>query len=124
MIATRSTNPWRGQSGWKGLLAACVLAAGLECASAGAAPAASEPHPGWKLVWQDDFNRKELGDAWYLRRGIAQIRDGRLFLSGKGATALVDRGFAPDVRLEFTAEANPMLPPCDLSAALGSSNFW
>lgn len=98
----------------------------LLCVAAGSSGAADPepPHPGWKLVWEDDFEREQLGDDWAVCRGEAEVRDGRLFLSGKGATALVDRGFRPDVLLEFVAEANPDLPPCDLSAALGSSMFW
>ncbi len=82
------------------------------------------PPPEWKLVWEDGFERAELGSDWFLRRGKAKIVEGRLFLSGSGATILVDRGFAPDVKIEFAAEANPKMPPCDLSAALCSSNFW
>jgi hypothetical protein len=99
----------------------------LLCAAAGSLRAAQDagpPYPGWKLVWEDDFDREQLGDDWVVCRGKAEVRDGRLFLHGKGATALVDRGFRPDVLLEFVAEANPELPPCDLSAALGSSTFW
>jgi hypothetical protein len=50
--------------------------------------------------------------------------DGRLFLTGGGATILIDRPFASDVRIEFTAEANPELPPCDLSVAMGANRLW
>ncbi len=90
----------------------------------GASAAGEVPQARWKLAFEDRFERKELGKDWIVRQGAAEIRGGRLFISGAGATVLVDRPFASDVRLEFTAEANPDLPPCDISAALGSSGFW
>lgn len=79
---------------------------------------------GWKPVWEDDFQRAELGPNWQVVSGQARIVDERLFLTGTGATVLIDRGFAPDVRVEFVAEANPDLPPCDLSVALGANPLW
>ena len=72
----------------------------------------------WRLVWQDDFQRVEPGDGWYVVQGDASIVDGRLKLEGDGAIILINRSFAPDVRLEFDAEADPARPPCDLSATL------
>ena len=84
-------------------------------------PAAPGP---WKLVLEDDFERSEVGPGWSARSGKASIQGGRLVLEGAGATILSTRGLAPDVRLEFEAEANPDLPPCDLSAALCGSELW
>lgn len=83
----------------------------------------------WDLVFEDDFERAEIGDGWHLcgERSVAKIVDGRLFLDGGGATILIDRNFKPDVKIEFVAEANPDAPPCDLSAALPGSNaqgYW
>ncbi|MGC8861343.1 MAG: hypothetical protein ACP5R5_01060 [Armatimonadota bacterium] len=77
--------------------------------------------PTWNLVWQDDFNRDEVGQDWYVCRGKASIRDGRLLLEGAGATIVTERRFAADVRIEFDAEAQPGVPPCDLSATIAAS---
>ncbi len=80
----------------------------------------------WEKVWQDDFNRETLGDNWVLRGGghcSAKIVDGQLHLDGGGATLLVNRPFAPDVKLTFTAMADPDDPPCDLSAGMACSPF-
>jgi len=85
--------------------------------------ATTAPAAEWKLVWQDDFEREHLGSAWYVGRGRATIVDGRMKLEGTGATALIDRAFKPDVRLEFDAWADPARPPCDLSAALAASKL-
>jgi len=75
----------------------------------------------WKLAWEDDFNRTEVGDGWFQWMGQAEIVDGRLYLSGNNATLLTERTFQPDVMVEFTAEADPDKPPCDLSAAVVES---
>ncbi len=86
-------------------------------------PAARADDGLWKLVWEDDFERAELGDGWFLRRGKAKIVDGRLFLPEGAPIILVNRGFAPDVKVEFVAEANPDTPPCDLSVAMAGSEL-
>jgi len=76
----------------------------------------------WQLVWQDEFNRSEVGDGWIMPRGTsASIEDGRLLLEGGGATLITQRGFKADVRIEFDAEAKPGVPPCDLSATIGAN---
>lgn len=75
----------------------------------------------WKLAWEDNFDRADVGPDWLAVSGKASIRDGRLLLEGGGATLLTARTFAPDVRLEFDAEAMPGLPPCDLSATIGAN---
>lgn len=97
----------------KGLLLAMVLAL----------PARADESR-WKLAWQDDFDRAELGPAWSIVAGEARIVDGRFFLTGGGATALIDRSFAADVRIAFTARANPEAPPCDLSVAMAANRLW
>lgn len=74
----------------------------------------------WNLVWQDDFDRVQVGPDWHVR-GKASIENGRLLLEGGGATITTDKTFASDVRIEFDAEAQPGLPPCDLSATIGAN---
>ena len=32
----------------------------------------------WKLAYEDEFNRAEVGDQWIYRTGTARIVDGRL----------------------------------------------
>lgn len=75
----------------------------------------------WNLVWQDDFDRAEVGPEWCVLNGRASIENGRLLLEGGGATIITDRRFSPDVRIEFEAEARPGVPPCDLSATIGAN---
>ncbi|MGQ9592703.1 MAG: hypothetical protein ACUVYA_20695, partial [Planctomycetota bacterium] len=103
-------------------LLAAALGPGLGAAALRAGETSSEAL--WRLAFGDDFERSELGPDWFVRAGRAEIRSGRLYLCGAGATVLIRRPFADDVRLEFLAEADPELPPCDLSAALASSEFW
>jgi len=56
---------------------------------------------GWKLVFHDRFDRKELGADWKILDGQWSIRDGNLVSSGgKLVTA---RGFPGFQRLEFEA---------------------
>lgn len=98
-----------------GLYVAAVLA--LACWPVYAA----ERGPEWKLVWSDDFERGALGDEWVVTSGKAEISSGRLLLEGGGACILARRSFAPDVRLEFEASADPRFPPCDLSVALAAN---
>lgn len=85
------------------------------------APQVALPQSEWSVVWEDGFDRQEVGSDWHVVSGKASILDGRLFLEGGGATALVQRAFKPDVRIEFDAEADPSQPPCDLSLALGGN---
>lgn len=91
------------------------------CLSAAPGPSpcrAADRADEWRLAWSDSFDRPTLGDGWLLRSGDARIADGRLVLTGAGALLLINRPFASDVRLEFTAQAHPDAPPCDLSAGL------
>lgn len=76
----------------------------------------------WQLVWEDDFDRVELGQDWIPFRGAkASIESGRLLMLGGGATLITARPFKPDVRFEFEAEAYPENLPCDLSATIGAN---
>ncbi len=70
----------------------------------------------WQLVWQDNFDRVEIGDAWAVGKDAA-IVDGKLRLEGVHQATIL-RAFKPDVRLEFEARSLPGVPPCDLSATL------
>ena len=79
-------------------------------------PVALGQESGWRLVWQDDFERSEIGNAWAVGEG-ASILAGQLRLEGVQQATIV-RAFKPDVRLEFEARSLPGVPPCDLSATL------
>ncbi|HOQ86727.1 MAG TPA: CARDB domain-containing protein [Phycisphaerae bacterium] len=103
-------------------LCTCVLSFAAAATTGFAEPGSQKAD--WKLVWEDRFERAELGPAWHLVSGRASIENGRLFLTGGGATLLIDRPFAPDVRIEFTAQANPDAPPCDLSVAMSANRLW
>lgn len=81
---------------------------------------ASEAGSHWQLVWQDDFERSEIGDDWEVGKE-ASILDGRLRLEGV-RQAVIRRSFKADVRLEFDAQSLPGIPPCDLSATIGCSD--
>ena len=75
----------------------------------------------WQLVWGDDFDRSEIGDAWELQ-DTASIVEGRLRLPGVHQ-AIIRQGFKPDVRLEFEAESLPGIPPCDMSATIACGDY-
>lgn len=72
----------------------------------------------WRLVWEDNFDRAEVGDGWKVGKG-ASIVDGRMRMVGT-VWAMTTRSFEADVRLEFDAWALDGIAPCDLSATLGS----
>ena len=74
----------------------------------------------WKLVFEDNFDKQDLSREWTLIRGKASIRVGRLFMQGT-TLLLASQPFAADVRIEFTAEADPTTPPCDLSATVAAN---
>lgn len=75
----------------------------------------------WKLEFQDDFERTEIGDQWSVS-GKGKVMDGALLLEGV-SQATINRGFKPDVRLEFDARSLPGVPPCDLSATLACGDL-
>ncbi len=81
-----------------------------------------EPDTGrWRLAFQDTFQRKKPGSDWEMFLGSGKIVDGRLHITGSNATAMVNRSFAPDVRVVFEAEADPSLPPCDVACGLAGN---
>ncbi len=76
----------------------------------------------WVLVWEDDFEREEVGDAWRIgqdwqRDKRARIVDGRLRMEGV-LQAVIKRPFKQDIRLEYEAQSLPGIPPCDMSVTL------
>jgi hypothetical protein len=77
---------------------------------------------GWKPAFEDSFERTEVGPAWSGPK--LSIVDGRLYIPATGGVAAkINRPFAADVRVEFTAEADPKLPPCDLSVGLACGPY-
>ncbi|MGD9495313.1 MAG: hypothetical protein AB7Y46_03275 [Armatimonadota bacterium] len=82
-------------------------------------PAAAQAE-GWKLAFEDDFEREELGPDWWAS-GLTRIEDGVLVMGREGdigsTYALCRRDFPGAVRLEYDALA-PADDPCDLSAVL------
>ncbi len=79
---------------------------------------AAEESP-WKLVFEDRFQRTELGPDWTPSDRVT-IVNGRLFLKGR-TDALLSRSYPADVKVEFVAEADPDQPPCDLAVTLANS---
>lgn len=79
----------------------------------------------WNLVWEDGFERAELGDQWFVRQPGAKVEivDGRLHMGAGAPVVMVNRPFAPDIMIEFEAEADPDNPPCDISVAMAGSNI-
>lgn len=73
----------------------------------------------WKLVFEDRFQRAELGPDWVEAKNVSIVH-GRLFLKGR-ADARLRRGFPGDVKVEFLAEADPDQPPCDLAVTLANT---
>ena len=79
----------------------------------------------WEVVFEDDFERSEVGDKYSGPSRSLRIEDGRLFIDGGGHGAYIeiDQSFVPDVKVEFVAEANPEAPPCDIAVALASRTY-
>lgn len=74
----------------------------------------------WKLVFEDTFDRTEIGPDWIIN-GKAEIVDGQLKYGVEGDhNALLNRHFGPDVRVEFDARPAPEKPACDLSVGLAA----
>jgi hypothetical protein len=72
----------------------------------------------WELVFEDNFNRAEVGSDWVIQ-GKSEIVDGRLKYGLEGShLAMINRSFSPDVRIEFDAQPAPEKAPCDLSVGL------
>lgn len=75
------------------------------------------------LLWEDSFERGELGPGWHLNRGKAGIKDGRLLLEGPAEIIFdpktAQRSFGRDLRVEYDACAEQ---PGDLSLMLNVAN--
>ncbi len=103
----------------KGIMAGFVL-----FLSAGATKAGDRE---WRLVFEDAFERPELGGDWDIIQGHGQIVDGRLYIFSREQPnpvhAMITRGFADDVRLEFEAQVDPDKPACDIACGLGGNSF-
>jgi len=72
----------------------------------------------WDLVYEDDFEREEVGEVYRPSRAELSIEDGALLIEGGGASCIIEKPFAPDVRLEFDTWSKPDRPACDLSAVM------
>ncbi len=81
----------------------------------------------WRLVFEDNFDRQEVGVDWDFIKGEGKIVDGRLYICSTAGindvSAMIVREFGTDVRLEFEAEVDPHMPPCDIAAGLGGNPF-
>ncbi len=97
----------------------CLLAVGQGGSALPASPASGFDAREWKLVFQDDFERTELGPDWIIR-GKWEIVGGRLKYGLDGPhLATINRHFAADVRVEYDGQVPEGVKPCDLSIGLG-----
>ena len=72
---------------------------------------------GWKLVFEDNFDRAEVGENWKVLKGDWQIEKGKLL--GKGGELLCTLPFPGGQRMEYEATGGEVL--CDLSAFVGAN---
>lgn len=76
----------------------------------------------WEVIFEDDFERDDLGPDWKVGDGTWQLEDGRLLYAAKeegGANiACVIGQFSGDLRIAYDCQANPTggRKPSDLSA--------
>jgi len=84
--------------------------------ASGGAPAPAPKRGKWTLVFQDDFERAELGEDWRVADGNFRIEDGHVV--GRGYGLFIEREFAGDQRLEYDAWVDPGQTACDLDALL------
>lgn len=84
---------------------------------------------GWELVFEDDFDRSQLGDMWQVIEGDWRVENGSLIGSGTIASSV---GFPSDhpagyLRLEFDVtsyvEASALLTADDEEATTAVSDF-
>jgi hypothetical protein len=75
----------------------------------------------WVLVFEDDFEREELGPDWLAWRGTWEIHDGALCCQSRidSISVMLDREYPGDVRVEYDAWAEEW-PVCDLSCFINS----
>ncbi len=80
---------------------------------------------GWELVFEDDFEREELGDKWEIHEGSWEIVDGDLRGSGTivSAVPLPEDGPLSYQRMEFHAvtdvEVIQLIPGMDVEPEIG-----
>ncbi len=88
----------------------------MEAAAAPSSPAADATEDGqktptlaatdsWKLVFEDDFQRDELGDSWEILKGQWAISEGRLVSKSPGATISPARDFSGLQKVVFEVAA-------------------
>ncbi len=71
----------------------------------------------WELVFEDTFDRKEIGANWKMDAGRGDIIDNNLVISGDaGVEARLLIPHDPIVRFEFQARVPPGYNACDMSA--------
>lgn len=109
---------------WGGLCAALMTAPGL--LSPAAADLVPAEEAGWTLVFSDDFDRDEIGDAWEIVSGSWEIEEGSLRGSGTLITAssLAQDDAEGYFRLEFEAATDvqpfillPGAPPPEVTVS-------
>ncbi|MBM3499217.1 MAG: hypothetical protein FJX74_11165, partial [Armatimonadetes bacterium] len=77
---------------------------------------AAEPLPPQaELVFEDRFERAELGPTWQAKVGEWTVEDGALRARGPDAFIVLNTSVGTSMRLEYTAWSDD---PCDLSACL------
>ncbi|HRR87578.1 MAG TPA: hypothetical protein P5316_21440, partial [Phycisphaerae bacterium] len=106
------------------IVAAVVVAAAMLC-TVKMAIGDEQGTAQWRLAFEDSFDRPQPGEQWDFVLGQGKIVDGRMHVAANSdcVVAMINRDFADDVRLEFDAETDPKMPPCDIACGLGGSNF-
>ena len=75
----------------------------------------------WKLVFEDNFNRKDLGKNWKIIHGNWKIENGAL--SGRGDAIYINKKFPGDQKLCFEARVAPGGTACDLDGILADKKM-
>ncbi len=85
---------------WLGLFLLISVSASAET---GKAVTTGAIDSGWELVFEDDFNRDELGDDWAVFEGVWEVEDGGLVGSGTliSTEGFPQRGRPGFLRMEF-----------------------
>jgi hypothetical protein len=77
------------------------------------APKTEKGH--WRLVFQDSFDRLNIGDKWKIADGNFEIKNNSL--CGRGEI-FISAKFPGDQKLEFTGWVEKGKPACDISAMM------
>ena len=75
----------------------------------------------WKLVFEDNFNRKDLGKNWKIIHGNWKIENNSL--SGRGDAIYINKKFPGDQKLCFEARIAPGGTACDLDGILADKKM-